>query len=152
MGAAAVLVALSAVFAIAVPLVQDRLRATRAAETVRLLRAFTHTFAAAAKSAGDWPAAPAAPGKLPPGPGLESVADAWRRPTPLGGHFQWIAHSPQAGARIRAGITIAPSPDEAVSTDRALLAAIDAALDDGNLATGKFRLGYRARPLLILEP
>lgn len=151
-GLAVILAALSVLAAVAVPLLQDRMRAAKAAETTRLFTSFARSFAAAAKAAGDWPAAPAVPGELPPGPGLETAGEAWRRPSPIGGHFQWVAHSAQAGTRIRAGITISSTPAGAVSTDRALLTAIDTAIDDGNLATGKFRLGYRAQPLLILEP
>lgn len=151
-GLAVSLFVLSVLTTVAVPLIQQQVRAARAAETAHQLQTFARTFAAAAKTTGDWPSAPAAPGKPPPGPGFEALAADWRRPSPIGGQYQWVAHSPQAGARIRAGITIAPTAASAVSTDRTLLVAIDAALDDGDLATGRFRLGYRAQPLLILEP
>ena len=149
---AIVLFALSVTGAVVAPLIRDRQRAAQAAETARLLTSFARTFTALAKATGDWPDAPAAPGDLPAGAGLEIIRDAWRRPSPIGGSFQWIAHSPQAGSRIRAGITITPTDAGAVSDDATLLTAIDSALDDGNLTTGRFRLGYRARPVLILEP
>jgi hypothetical protein len=48
-------------------------------------------------------------------------------------------------------IIIASSGTATVSSDAVQLTDIDKKLDDGNLATGNFFLGYRNYPVFVLE-
>ena len=134
------------------PLLQARVRSERAAATVSDLRLFADTFKRFATAKGDWPAASSAPGELPAG--FEShlpVDSRWKKPTPIGGRYMWAANSHHLGQRHRAAIAFVGTPSNPVSTDRRQLQEIDRTLDDGNLQTGRFQLGYRHQPVYVLE-
>ena len=47
---------------------------------------------------------------------------------------------------------IAAVANSPVLEDRRLLEQIDRELDDGDLRTGNFQLGYRDQPFFVLEP
>lgn len=123
-------------------------RATAAAEQ---LRVFSAAFQAHAHDRGDWPPMAQA-GEIPPGMQERLAGTGWSSPTPIGGRYRWLRRSPQQGQRFEAAITITSVGHNPVSDDRALLEEIDRQLDDGELATGQFRLGFRNQPLLVLEP
>ncbi len=81
---------------------------------------------------------------LPPGYGLENyiTQDHWLTETPLGGNYNWEGpdNYPYAGIAI---IGATATPDT--------MAKLDKKLDDGNLATGSFRLTPNGRYTYILN-
>jgi type II secretory pathway pseudopilin PulG len=137
--------------AIAVPLVQKSKRKAVASEVVEDLREFAQTFQSYFRKHGTWPPAANAVGRLPPG--METaLGPQWSRRTPIGGGYLWAPDSLQRGQRYRATIMLSAIPRDSVSNDRRMLEQIDRMLDDGNLLTGNFQLGYRDQPFFALEP
>lgn len=148
---AVVLAILSVVLALAVPaagLLLSRAR-TRALEND--LRVFATAFQNYAVQRGDWPAGDGTPGAVPEGMEDELRESNWQRRSPIGGHYAWETDSLQQGARYRAVIVVASTPDSPVMDHRDQLVAIDRELDDGNLAAGNFFLGYGNQPTFVLE-
>ena len=132
-------------------------RKARASTVVNDFRVFAAVFQAHAHETGSWPAE-AAVGVVPAGMNnAELKAEAWQKPTPMGGQFDWDFNQvhpggTSPGGRWRAAIGIASSATSAVILDVDLMEEIDRTLDDGDLNTGSFRLGGDGGPLLILEP
>lgn len=93
------------------------------------LRAFAEQFAVYELRNGAWPAEQAA-GVTPPEVGLLLDANNWGAGTPIGGQWDWD--------RGVFGVTAALS---VVAPDRtaAQMVAIDDLIDDGDIATGRFR-------------
>lgn len=104
------------------------------------------------RAKGDWPAGPTPPGQLPAG--LEEFLPpaAWSATTAIGGLLRWEGPRRHDGQKWPAVVALVPTPDSPVSSSRAQLTAIDRRLDDGNLATGRFRLGFEGTPIFIVEP
>lgn len=150
-GLSAGLLALSAAAALALPPLQHARLAARAGETATELKQFADAFRRFAHDRRDWPAATPEPGVLPAGMAAYLPAERWLRPTPLGGRYTWARETLQRGERYQAAIVIADAPNGRVASDRRLLAAVDLAVDDGNLDTGRFRLGFRFQPVFVLE-
>ncbi|ACB75842.1 hypothetical protein [Opitutus terrae] len=143
--------AVSVVLALAVPaagLLLDRAR-TRALE--KDLKSFAAAFQNYALRQGDWPVGDGTPAAIPPGMEDELRESDWPRRSPIGGHYAWETDSRHQGTRYRAVIVIASTPDSPVLDHRDQLAAIDRGLDDGDLATGNFFLGYGNQPTFVLE-
>jgi len=86
-------------------------------------------------------------------PGMDGYLSQtnWSRTSPIGGNYQFATQSPQQGSRYAAVIIIASTKNNPVTSDANQLTDIDKKLDDGNLATGNFFLGYRNRPVFVLE-
>src|SRR3954465_15868620 len=83
---------------------------------------------------------------LPPGMEERLKDTAWPKGSPFGGNYGWmppVKSTGAAGRRARGGaITLtAFAPSFPLALTKADLAYIDAALDDGNVATGRFRTG-----------
>lgn len=151
MGLSAGLLVLSLAAAFAVPAWQRARLAARVTATVADLTQFAEAFRRFAHERRDWPAASASPGVLPAGLAPYLPADRWQRPTPLGGRYLWARETLQRGERYQAALVLADTPGHRVSSDRRLLTAVDQAIDDGNLDSGKFRLGFRLQPVFVLE-
>jgi type II secretory pathway pseudopilin PulG len=152
-----VVLIISILFLAAVPTYQRIQRKARATAIVNDFRVFGAVFQAYAHEKGAWP--PEAPaGVVPAGiSGQDIQTDVWTKPTPMGGKFDWEYDQvhpggTSPGGRWRAALAINSTPDSAMLVDADLLEAIDEALDDGNLTTGNFRLGFGDCPLFILEP
>lgn len=142
---------LGAALALGLPYGRQTLIRHRAQETAAHLRSFATIFQTYANENGDWPAGDGTPAGIPRG--MEKVLSntRWSAVSPIGGCYTWEPSSLQQGSRIRAAIVIASTGRARVSSDRAQLLAIDRALDDGDLTTGNFLLGYRNFPLFVLE-
>ena len=148
-GALALLV-LSAAAVVAVPWWRDAAIAAQAGAAAADLRRFVEAFKQHAHDRGDWPPA-AAPAAIPAGMNAALPADRWSQATPIGGHYTWARESLQRGTRLQAAIVITGSGPAPVSIDRRVLTEIDRLIDDANLDTGRFRLGFRLQPVMVLE-
>lgn len=152
-----VVLIISILFLAAVPTYQRIQRKARATAIVNDFRVFGAVFQAYAHERGSWPAETAA-GVLPAGLNEQDIqVDTWVRPTAIGGKFDWEYDQTHPGGtspggKWRAAIGISATADSALLIDADLYEAIDEALDDGNLESGNFRLGFGDIPLFILEP
>ena len=127
-------------------------RKARAAAMVNDFRVFSSVFLSHAHEVGSWPA------ETPPGvvpseiKSTELRGDAWTRVTAIGGKFDWEYNQIHNGTRYRAAIAISDAVGAPLLIDLDMFQEMDKALDDGNLTTGNFILGFGNCPLLILEP
>lgn len=137
--------------AASVPALKKNAINARSSAVMNDLRVYAGAFQAYAQERGDWPAGGGAPGTFPPG--MEGYLNQtnWSRTTPIGGNYQFAIQSPQQGGRYAAVIIIASVGTNTVSSDFIQLSDIDSKLDDGNLNTGNFFLGYRNYPVFVLE-
>ena len=148
---------LSFLMMLALPSYQRIQRKTRASAVVNDFRVFTAVFQAYAHETGGWPP-DAAAGVVPTGITSQDLqTDVWTHATPIGGKFDWDymqVHpgGTSPGGTWRAAITISGTADAPLLIDLDLFKELDAALDDGNLATGNFRLGFGGGPIFIIEP
>jgi len=139
-----VVVIIGLLAALAIPAFQRNRRASQNTRAVNDFRVFAQAFEIFNTQNGAWPDS-AAPGVLPTLP--TSISDSlrasnWQSTTTLGGQWQWenaLASSGDVGVCI-AGFTC---------TD-AQLSELDAKLDDGNLATGRFRKTSSTRAIYVL--
>ncbi|MBC7367205.1 MAG: type II secretion system protein [Undibacterium sp.] len=127
-------------------------RKARAAAMVNDFRVFSSVFLAHAHEVGSWPAE--APAGVMPAEitSAELKRDNWSRVTAIGGKFDWEYNQVHNGTRYRAAIAITDTVGAPLLIDLNMFQEMDKALDDGNLATGNFILGFGNSPLLILEP
>ncbi len=129
---------------------KSRLNA-RSSVVMNDLRVYAGAFQAYAQEHGDWPPGGGAPGTFPAGMEGYLSQTNWSRLTPIGGYYQFATQSPQLGGRYAAVIVIATVGSDQVTSDSIQLSDIDRKLDDGNLNTGNFFLGYRNYPVFVLE-
>lgn len=148
---AVVVAIISIVAAFAVPVAKNLVIHARSAAVENDLRVFASAFQTYANEHGDWPTGDGTPGAFPPGMEGYLSQTNWQRPTPIGGYYTWDPNSLHQGVHYRAVIVISSTADNPVSSDRLQLADIDQKMDDGDLATGNFLLGYRNYPLYVLE-
>jgi hypothetical protein len=151
LAASLTLFALGLVAALAAPVARRSWHERRAAAAVRELREIAAAFQAHAHARGDWPPADALPGAAPTGMAERLAPTRWSQRTPLGGRYTWTLNSVHQGERYQAAILLAPATGAPLSAGRDELAIVDRALDDGDLATGNFRLGFRNYPVFVLE-
>jgi type II secretory pathway pseudopilin PulG len=137
--------------ALAVPALKKNTLNARSSAVMNDLRVYAGAFQAYAQEHGDWPPGGGAPGVFPSGMDGYLSSTNWSRTTPIGGNYQFATQSPQAGGRYAAVIIISSTANNPVSSDANQLTDLDAKLDDGNLATGNFFLGYRNYPVFVLE-
>jgi hypothetical protein len=123
----------------------------RSVRTVEDLRRFAEAFQAYASERGNWPPGTAAPGAVPEGMEAALAGTNWQHPTPIGGGYRWARHTVQRGERFQAAVLLAPLPGRKVTDDKDQLQAIDRDIDDGDLNSGRFRLGYRNYPVFVIE-
>lgn len=152
-----VVLIISILFMLSVPTFQRIQRKARATAIVNDFRVFGAVFQTYAHEKGAWPAEVAA-GVIPAGIDHEDLQVAnWIRPTPIGGKFDWEFNQTHPGGtgpggRWRAALAINATAAAPLLIDADLFEEIDTQLDDGDLTTGNFRLGYGDCPLFILEP
>jgi len=142
---------ISIVAAIAVPVATHLILQARSAAVENDLRVFSAAFQAYANEHGDWPPGDGTPAAFPDGMAGYLSETNWTNRTPIGGYYAWDPNSTQQGSRYRAAIVIASTDDSAVTSDRLQLVDLDRKLDDGELTTGNFLLGYRNEPVYVLE-
>lgn len=142
---------ISVLAALAVPGYMRIQTNARSGAVINDLRVFAGAFQNHANDRGDWPAVTAAPGEIPPGMQPYLSTTTWTHPSPIGGAYTWAANSLQQGERYRAILVISSSGANKVTAERQQLVDIDRRIDDGDLATGNFRLGYRNQPFFVIE-
>jgi len=137
--------------ALSVPALKKNAMNARSSAVMNDLRVYAGAYQAYAQEHGDWPPGGGAPGTFPAG--MEGYLNNtnWSRKTPIGGNYQFATQSPQAGGRYAAVIIIASTTDNPVTSDANQLTDLDVKLDDGNLSSGNFFLGYRNYPVFVLE-
>ena len=110
---------------------------------------------------GAWPPATNPDIRTPLGMESALAATRWLTGPPFGGNYEWLppygtatdskdmAKRPGPGGII-AVTAFSPSPPLSLTSED--LRFIDAKLDDGNLATGRFRTGFNGWPIYLVEP
>lgn len=138
--------------------IQHRAQRDRWVEDLQALAAAFETYRA---KKGDWPPATSVEAAVPAGMESALADTAWGKGTPFGGSYEWIPpvrtkiEDREAGKAPASGGTIAltafsPSPPLELTDED--LRYIDRALDDGNLATGRFRTGFNGWPTYLVNP
>ncbi|MEJ1972721.1 MAG: type II secretion system protein [Lacunisphaera sp.] len=148
-----VVLIISVLFLAAIPAYQRIQRKARAAALVNDFRVFGAVFQAYAHEKGTWPVE-TPPGVLPP-PGFtgeDIQTDAWTKPTPMGGQWDWEYNQHHPGGTSPDGTWHAALAITGANVDAELMQEIDDSLDDGDLETGNFRRGTLDCPILIIEP
>ncbi len=146
-----VVLIISILAALAIPTFKRITLEARASTVMNDLRVFSDAYQNYVHEKGDWPPGSGVPGQFPDGMEGYLGQTSWTRVSPIGGSYTWDPNSTQSGERYRAVIVIATDGDNKVTIDRNQLLEIDRKIDDGNLDTGTFRLGYRNYPIYILE-
>ncbi len=150
LGLAVTLFVLAVIAAVGTPFLRQRAIERKTNAIVADLRAFAAAYQAFAHERGDWPPQ-VAPGVVPAGMETRLAQTSWKEPTPIGGRFHWARRTLQQGMRYEAALVISDSREHQVSRDKNQLEHIDRQIDDGDLTTGKFRLGYRNQPVFVVE-
>jgi prepilin-type N-terminal cleavage/methylation domain-containing protein len=140
---------ISLLVAAAVPAVINVKRRSIATAIGNDFRVFAAALDTYSHETGNWPAEVDA-GVLPPEMNTRFNTTAWERPTPLGGRYNWDNNQTHQGSRIRAAIAISSTSASPVIQDMDLFETLDRVIDDGNLATGNFRLGADDEPVFIV--
>jgi prepilin-type N-terminal cleavage/methylation domain-containing protein len=146
-----VLLIVSVIAIFAAPAIKETILEARARAVAHDLRVYASAFQTYAQEKGDWPPGDAVPGSFPAGMSGRLGQTNWERVTPVGGRYTWQPDSLHQGERYHAAILLSSTSDTKVTTDRKQLEEIDRAIDDGNLETGNFRLGYRNFPVFVIE-
>ncbi len=147
-----VLTIISMLVTVIAPSYQRIQRKARASALVNDFRVYSAVFLSHAHEVGSWPAE-APPGVVPSEiKSNEMRADNWTRTTPIGGKFDWEYNQVHNGGNYRAAIAISDTVGAPLLVDLEMFREMDRRLDDGNLSTGNFVLGFGNCPLLILEP
>lgn len=121
----------------------------RASTYVNDCRVFSEAFQRYAQETGNFPA-DGGPHFVPPVMTAYLNRSQWMRVTPLGGYYDWnnIDSWDAYPARLRAAIAVA-----GCTLSIAQLQQIDRWIDDGNSATGNFRvMAAGATVLFVIEP
>lgn len=135
--------------AVALPTMKRLSQKARVTAVANDLRTFTTALQTYNLQNGRWPA-DVYPRVMPPVM-AGALPTAFTRKTPIGGYYDWDQNTAPNGFRTTAAITLITQGTERVSSDRALLTAIDQFLDDGNLRTGHVRLGSTNALVYIIE-
>ena len=142
---------ISLLAAISLPTLKNVRRRTTATQIGNNLRTFSAAFETYVHEMGTWPAETVA-GVLPPEVANRINPTAWRAMTPLGGQYNWDNTQMHDGTRFKAAIAISNTAAAPFVMDLDLIESIDRIIDDGNLATGNFRIGADDEPVYIISP
>ncbi len=149
---AVVVAIIGIVSAIAVPATKNLIIAARSDVVINDLRVFAAAFQTHVHEKGDWPPLGDGSGAIPPGMEPYLRASNWTQPSRIGGQYTWDRNILHQGYRYAAAISIRSVDGSPVSDNRNQLLDIDRQIDDGNLETGNFILGYRNYPVFVIEP
>jgi type II secretory pathway pseudopilin PulG len=123
------------------------------------LRSLAVAFESYRSQKGEWPAATNPEARTPRGLEATLAGTPWLKGPPFGGSYDWIppertkpddgddAAKPPPGGMIA---VTAFSPNPPLPLTPADLNYIDGKLDDGNLATGRFRTGFNGWPVYLV--
>ena len=137
-----VVVIIGLLAALAIPAMGRVQRAAKINRIVNDIRVFAQAFETYATQNPTWPANASA-GAVPAGmSSADFKVSVWQATTAIGGRWNWDRNI----SGFSAGISIS-----AFTVNDAQLIAIDAKLDDGDLATGNFRKVQVNRVMYILE-
>lgn len=149
---------------IAVGEVRKYRHAAQRDELVAELRSLATAFETYRLQNGEWPAATHAEARVPRGMESALAKTAWLAGPPCGGSYDWmpppkVKAAEQGKVEEKEAVKTAPAVGmiaiTAFSTGPELtltdedLRYIDAKLDDGNLATGRFRTGFNRWPVYL---
>ncbi len=148
---AIVVLIIGLVASIAVPQIKKTIIAARSETVINDMRVFSQSFEHYLQEKGDWPSATSNPGEYPSGMDGYLNKTNWGRRTPIGGLYNWQSQARHSGLKITAAIAISSVDGNDVSSDRLQLEDIDRRIDDGDLSTGSFRLGFGNEPIYIIE-
>ena len=124
---------------------------TRINTYVNDLRVFSGGFNQYAQMHGKWPDTQTAAQDFPDGMEGHLSKTSWTRVSPLGGSYTWDHDVLQNGRIVTAAISLVASAERPVSATTEQLMEIDRKIDDGDLATGVFQLGFGNMPIYIIE-
>jgi prepilin-type N-terminal cleavage/methylation domain-containing protein len=136
--------------ALSLPAARRAGQSGKASAVANDLRVFATAFTTYAQQNGSYPAESAV-AVMPTGMSGTLGDTSWLRTTPIGGNYNWDNARTHGSITPRAAISINSVGTNLVSTDTALLQAIDKKIDDGNLATGNFYRGASNEPVYIVE-
>ncbi|MEI6107483.1 MAG: hypothetical protein WCR49_10770 [Opitutae bacterium] len=126
-------------------------------QVVADLRDFAAIHADYFQQRQSWPPSTGEGLALPPPLADALKATNWSQRSPFGGSYGWVKPDP---AGVRPGrewggagaVTLtAFAPSFPLTLTQADLRYIDRQLDDGNLATGRFRTGFNGWPIYLVE-
>ena len=142
---------ISILAALAMPAMAKAKRQSRATAVANDLRVFAAALEAYAQEKGGFPVETDA-ADIPADMTDRLNVTAWRRITPIGGHYNWDSNQMHYGTHYRAAIQISSTSDAPLTQDVDLWEALDRIVDNGDLMTGNFRLGTDDEPIFIIAP
>ena len=123
------------------------------------LRIFSTAFQNYHHAQPSWPPSTNGESTIPRGMETALKGSHWLSSTPIGGSYGWVApdtaNASGEGEGAKWGgsgaiVVTAFTPSFPLELSAADLAYIDTKLDDGNLATGRFRTGFNGWPVLLV--
>lgn len=149
---AVVVAIISIVCAIAVPMAHTLIISARTDAVANDLRIFSGGFHTYAQEKGTWPPEADGSGVVPTGMEPYLRETNWTQPSPIGGKYTWDRNTLHQGHYYAAAISIRSVDGSPVTEDRNQLLEIDRKIDDGDLNTGRFLLGFHNYPVWVIEP
>lgn len=149
---AVVIAIIGVLSALGVPNVRNLIIAARSEAVINDLRVFAAAFQTHVHEKADWPGPGDGSGLIPTGMESYLRASNWTEITRIGGKYTWDRNTLHQGYRYAAAISIRSVEGSPVSDNLNQLLDIDRRIDDGNLETGNFILGYRNYPVFVIEP
>lgn len=153
------LVIAALVAALIITIIQRSRQRAAVDQLVDDLRNFSTAFQNYHQAQPTWPPSTNGERAIPRGMEAALKDTGWLTGTPVGGNYGWVppdtANASGEGEAAKWGgsgaiVVTAFTPSFPLELSAADLAYIDAKLDDGNLATGRFRTGFNGWPVLLV--
>lgn len=153
------LVIAALVAALVITMVQRSRQRAAVDQLAEDLRVFSAAFQNYHQAQATWPPSTNGESAIPRGMEAALKDTHWLSSTPIGGNYGWVApdtaNASGEGEGAKWGgsgaiVVTAFTPSFPLELSAADLAYIDAKLDDGNLATGRFRTGFNGWPVLLV--